>query len=63
MSERYFEDLQPGARFESESLPVSETQVVEFAHKFDPQMFHLHRSTAERSISKGWSRAAGTRPR
>jgi acyl dehydratase len=65
MNERYFEDLQPGARFESESLPVSETQVVEFAHKFDPQMFHLNRTTAERSIFKGlvasgWHTAAMT---
>jgi len=65
MSERYFEDLQPGARFESEPLAVSETQVVEFAHKFDPQMFHLNRTTAERSIFKGlvasgWHTAAMT---
>src|SRR3954469_6302634 len=65
MSERYFEDLEPGARFESESLAVSETQVVEFAHKFDPQMFHLNRTTAERSIFKGlvasgWHTAAMT---
>ena len=65
MSERFFEDLQPGARFESESLHVNEQQLVEFAHKFDPQMFHLDRKTAERSIFKGlvasgWHTAAMT---
>ncbi len=65
MNERYFEDLEVGARFESEALPVSEQQVVEFAHKFDPQMFHLDRKSAERSIFKGlvasgWHTAAMT---
>jgi acyl dehydratase len=65
MNERYFEDLPPGARFESESLLVNEKQLIEFAHKFDPQMFHLDRKTAERSIFKGlvasgWHTAAMT---
>jgi acyl dehydratase len=65
MNERYFEDLVPGARFESEWLPVSEQQLVEFAHKFDPQMFHLDRASAERSVFKGlvasgWHTAAMT---
>ena len=65
MNERYFEDLEVGARFESEVLAVSEQQVVEFAHKFDPQMFHLDRKSAERSIFKGlvasgWHTAAMT---
>jgi acyl dehydratase len=62
---RYFEDLTPGARFESEWLPVSEQQLVEFARKFDPQMFHLDRASAERSVFKGlvasgWHTAAMT---
>jgi acyl dehydratase len=65
MNERYFEDLQPGARFESDWLQVNEKQLIEFAHKFDPQMFHLDRKTAERSIFKGlvasgWHTAAMT---
>jgi acyl dehydratase len=65
MDERYFEDLPPGARFESDSLEVNEKQLIEFAHKFDPQMFHLDRKTAERSIFKGlvasgWHTAAMT---
>ena len=53
MKERYFDDLKVGDRFESEPLSVTVKEVVEFAHKFDPQMFHLSRRRAERSIFKG----------
>ena len=53
MKERYFDDLKVGDRFKSEPLSVTEKAVIEFAHKFDPQMFHLSRSRAERSIFKG----------
>jgi acyl dehydratase len=53
MKERYFDDLKTGDRFKSEPLNVTVKEVVEFAHKFDPQMFHLSRSRAERSIFKG----------
>jgi acyl dehydratase len=53
MKERYFDDVKAGDRFKSESLSVSEKDVVEFAHKFDPQMFHLSRKIAERTIFKG----------
>ena len=63
--ERYFDDLKVGDRFKSESLRVTERQVIEFAHKFDPQMFHLTRKRAERTIFKGliasgWHTAAMT---
>jgi acyl dehydratase len=53
MKERYFDDLKTGDRFKSEPLGVTVKEVVEFAHKFDPQMFHLSRRRAERSIFKG----------
>jgi acyl dehydratase len=53
MKERYFDDLKTGDRFKSEPLSVTVKEVVEFAHKFDPQMFHLSRKRAERSIFKG----------
>src|SRR5438093_11607429 len=63
--ERYFDDLKAGDRFKSEPLEVTEKQVIEFAHKFDPQMFHLTRKSAERTIFKGliasgWHTAAMT---
>jgi len=53
MKERYFDDLKAGDRFKSDPLTVTEKELIEFAHKFDPQMFHLSRRRAERSIFKG----------
>jgi acyl dehydratase len=63
--ERYFDDLKIGDRFESGPLTVTEKELIEFAHKFDPQMFHLSRRRAERTIFKGliasgWHTAAMT---
>jgi len=65
MKQRYFEDCKVGDRFKSEPLRVTEKKLVEFAHKFDPQMFHLSRKGAERTIFKGliasgWHTAAIT---
>jgi acyl dehydratase len=53
MSERYFDDLKTGARFESESYSVTEAGILAFAREFDPQPFHLDRAVAERSLFKG----------
>ena len=53
MNERYFDDLKRGDRFKSKPLRVTEKELIEFAHRFDPQMFHLSRRRAERSIFKG----------
>ncbi len=50
--EHYFDDFKTGDRFKSEPLKVTEKQMIEFAHKFDPQMFHLTRKSAERTIFK-----------
>jgi acyl dehydratase len=65
MKERYFDDLKVGDRFKSEPLSMTEMELIEFAHKFDPQMFHLSRRDAERTIFKGliasgWHTAAMT---
>src|SRR6058998_3385554 len=65
MKEHYFDDLKVGDRFKSEPLNVTEKELIEFAHKFDPQMFHLSRRDAERTIFKGliasgWHTAAMT---
>ena len=65
MKERYFDDLKVGDRFKSEPLSMTEKELIEFAHKFDPQMFHLSRRDAERTIFKGliasgWHTAAMT---
>jgi acyl dehydratase len=65
MKELYFDDLKVGDRFKSGPLEVTEKQLIEFAYKFDPQMFHLSRKSAERTIFKGliasgWHTAAMT---
>ena len=65
MQLRYFEDLQSGDRFESETLEVPAKAIIEFAEKFDPQKFHLNAKSAERSmfkglIASGWHTAAIT---
>lgn len=65
MKEHCYDDLKAGDRFKSAPLEVTEKQVIEFAHKFDPQMFHLNRNNAERTIFKGliasgWHTAAMT---
>src|SRR4026208_1812247 len=65
MKEHYFDDMKVGDRFKSEPLNVTEKQVIEFAHKFDPQMFHLNQKVAERTLFKGliasgWHTAAIT---
>ena len=53
MKERYLDDLKIGDRFRSEPLKVTEKEIIEFAHKFDPQMFHLNQKAGERSLFKG----------
>src|SRR2546427_8172075 len=65
MKEHYFDDLKVGDRFRSETFQVKEKDLIEFGHKFDPQMFHLSRKSAERTIFKGliasgWHTAAMT---
>src|SRR6201997_4889121 len=65
MKEHYFDDLKTGDRIKSDPLNVTEKKLIEFAHKFDPQMFHLSRRSAERTIFKGlvasgWHTAAMT---
>jgi acyl dehydratase len=65
MKEHSYDDLKAGDRFKSVPLEVTERQVIEFAHKFDPQMFHLNRKSAKRTIFKGliasgWHTAAIT---
>src|SRR6202045_4942725 len=65
MKERYFDDLKAGDRFQSDVFEVPGKAMIEFAEKFDPQMFHLDTKSAERSIFKGlvasgWHTAAIT---
>ena len=65
MNERYFEHLNKGDRFKSETYTVSEEQIISFAREFDPQPFHLDRAVADKTIfggliASGWHTAAIT---
>ncbi len=65
MKARSFDDLKVGERFKSEPVSVTEKKLIEFAHKFDPQVFHLSRKGAQRTIfegliASGWHTAAMT---
>ena len=63
MSERYFDDLKVGDRFDSEPFAVTDQAIIEFARQFDPQQFHLNAEFASRTIfggltASGWHTAA-----
>jgi len=63
MSEFYLEDLHVGDRFESDTFPVTEDDIIAFAQAFDPQPFHLDAEAAKQSVfrglvASGWHTAA-----
>jgi acyl dehydratase len=65
MPERFFEDVEKGDRFKSETYKVTEEQIISFAREFDPQPFHLDATVADRTmfgglIASGWHTAAIT---
>ena len=43
----YFDDLTPGARFESLGKTLSEAEILDFAFQYDPQPFHIDIEYAE----------------
>ena len=45
----YFEDLTPGREFRTESITITEGQIIDFAMAFDPQPFHLSVEAAKES--------------
>lgn len=59
----YLEDLDPGARYETARIDVSEAEVIEFAQRFDPQPFHTDAAAAGSSlfgrlVASGWHTGA-----
>jgi acyl dehydratase len=49
----YFEDFTPGMVFNTTGVTVTESQIVDFALKFDPQPFHLDAEAAKQTIFGG----------
>ncbi len=61
--ERYFEDYEPGCVYELGSIVVDETEMIEFARRFDPQVFHVDPEAAKTTvygglIASGWHTSA-----
>lgn len=50
---RYFEDYIPGSIHKFGEITVSEAEIVDFASKFDPQLFHLDPDKARNSLVGG----------
>jgi acyl dehydratase len=50
---RYFDDFQPGDRFESAQLVVTEALIIEFGRSYDPQVFHTDPEAARATVYGG----------
>ena len=50
---RYFEDFQVGEVLGSQRKTMTESEIVDFAWKYDPQPFHVSRPDAEASMFGG----------
>jgi len=56
---RFFEDLSVGQKFSGPNYPVRAEEIIEFAHKYDPQYFHTEPIKAAESffgqhVASGW---------
>jgi acyl dehydratase len=50
---RFLEDYEPGSVHEFGAITVEQEDIVEFARRFDPQIFHTAPEAAERTIYEG----------
>jgi acyl dehydratase len=60
---RYYEDYEPGSVHEFGSIVVTEKEMVDFASRYDPQVFHIDANAARQTtfgglIASGWHTAA-----
>jgi len=60
---RYFEDFESGQVFDLGTYELSESELLEFALRYDPQPFHVDPDAARESpfgglIASGWQSAA-----
>ncbi|TAM73463.1 MaoC family dehydratase [bacterium] len=63
IEQRYFEDYVPGSTFEYGPVEISETEIVDFAKRYDPQYIHTDPAAAAAGpfgglIASGWQTAA-----
>ncbi|MBL7249118.1 MaoC family dehydratase [Alloalcanivorax sp. C16-2] len=57
--QRYFEDYQKGATFEYGPIGAEQSDIIDFARRFDPQAMHINPEAAARGpfqglIASGW---------
>jgi acyl dehydratase len=54
----YFDDFKEGQLFETGSLDISREEIIDFATKYDPQVFHIDEEKAKTVygglIASGW---------
>jgi acyl dehydratase len=65
VDQRFFEDYSTGSAFECGPIVVEESEIIDFAKRYDPQYFHTDRQAAAGSaygglIASGWHTAALT---
>lgn len=53
MTERYFEDFAVGDRFKTRGVTLTESMIVDFALRHDPQPFHIDVEAAKTSVYGG----------
>lgn len=53
MNGRFLDDLKPGERFVTETITLTEDQIIDFARQHDPQPFHVDAEAAARSSYGG----------
>ena len=54
MRDFYLDDFKPGDRFESpHGFTFTDADIIQFAHRYDPQIFHLDAEAAKNSIFGG----------
>ena len=63
VEDRYFEDYVAGEVYEFGSIGAEETEMIAFARRFDPQLFHTDPMAAKQSvfgglIASGWYTAS-----
>jgi acyl dehydratase len=49
MADRYFDDFQVGERFSTRGITVTESAIIDFATRYDPQPFHIDIEAAKSS--------------
>src|SRR5271155_5014787 len=58
-AQRYFEDYEPGHVYEFGSVVMTESEILDFARRYDPQPFHTDPAKAVQGrfgglIASGW---------